>query len=468
MDREIMGIALCFGMATVILGVALVNAFRRRRPFSQIVSILLAGICFSSFFLFLPCYWQLSEGELPYRVGKSVTYTLYYGLKAITGGQQLGEMEKAIFGSSFSAAFRWLYITLNYIYFVAAPLLTSTLILSLIGDLWDQFRCRFLCPGNYHVFSELNANALQLAEKLSVSRQSISKWETGTSVPDITKIPEIAKLFGVTTDYLLKDEMEAEEMAAGCTAAEAPVRRVTMEEANEFIACQERESGKIALGVLLCILSPVCLLSFGAEAAKGVLSETAAGAAGIVILLGMIAAAVALFITSGMRSEKWDFMEKEEFETEYGVEGMARERQKAMRPGFIRNITVGVVLCILSPVPLILSGLMETETVSTHMVSFLLAMVGAAVVLFIRAGMPHEALEKLLQEGDYTAEKKRSAPLKERVAAVYWTVAAAVYLAWSFMTDGWGETWIVWPVAGVLFAAVAAIIETGGRSRTRD
>ena len=167
MDREIMGIALCFGMATVILGVALVNAFRRRRPFSQIVSILLAGICFSSFFLFLPCYWQLSEGELPYRVGKSVTYTLYYGLKAITGGQQLGEMEKAIFGSSFSAAFRWLYITLNYIYFVAAPLLTSTLILSLIGDLWDQFRCRFLCPGNYHVFSELNANALQLAEKLS-------------------------------------------------------------------------------------------------------------------------------------------------------------------------------------------------------------------------------------------------------------------------------------------------------------
>lgn len=308
----------------------------------------------------------------------------------------------------------------------------------------------------------------ELAEKLNVSRQAVSKWEGAQSVPDLARILQMAELFGVTTDYLLRDEMEAEEMTAGSTAAEAPVRRVTMEEANEFIACQERESGKIALGVLLCILSPVCLISLGAEAAKGVLSETAAGAAGIVILLGMIAAAVALFITSGMRSEKWQFLEEEEFESEYGVEGMARERQKAMRPGFVRNITVGVVLCILSPVPLILSGLLETEGVSAHMVSFLLAMVGAAVVLFIRAGMPHEALEKLLQEGDYTAEKKRSAPLKERVAAVYWTVAAAVYLAWSFMTDGWGETWIVWPVAGVLFAAVAAIIETGGRSRTRD
>ena len=307
----------------------------------------------------------------------------------------------------------------------------------------------------------------ELAEQLNVSRQAVSKWEGAQSVPDLARILQMAELFGVTTDYLLKDEMEAEEMTVGSAATEMPIRRLTMEEANEFIECQMRESGKIALGVLLCILSPVCLISLGAEAAKGVLSETTAGAAGIVILLGMIAAAVALFITSGMRSEKWQFLEKEEFESEYGVEGMARERQKAMRSGFVRNITVGVVLCILSPVPLILSGLMETEVVSAHMVSFLLAMVGAAVVLFIRAGMPHEALEKLLQEGDYTAEKKRSAPLMERVAAVYWTVAAAVYLAWSFMTDGWGETWIVWPVAGVLFAAVAAIVEASGKNRER-
>ena len=166
-----------------------------------------------------------------------------------------------------------------------------------------------------------------------------------------------------------------------------------------------------------------------------------------------------------MRSEKWDFMEKEEFETEYGVAGMARERQKAMRPGLVRNITVGVVLCILSPVPLILSGLFGADAITGHMVSLLLAMVGAAVVLFIRAGMPNEALEKLLQEGDYTVQKKRSAPLMERVAAVYWTVALAVYLAWSFMTDGWGETWVVWPVAGVLFAAVAAIVEAKAKEK---
>ena len=50
-----------------------------------------------------------------------------------------------------------------------------------------------------------------LAEKLNVSRQSVSKWESAASIPDINKILELAKLFGVTTDYLLKDSMEQTE-----------------------------------------------------------------------------------------------------------------------------------------------------------------------------------------------------------------------------------------------------------------
>ena len=47
-----------------------------------------------------------------------------------------------------------------------------------------------------------------LAEKLGVSRQSVSKWESAGSVPDLQKIIQLADLFGVSTDYLLKDEIE--------------------------------------------------------------------------------------------------------------------------------------------------------------------------------------------------------------------------------------------------------------------
>lgn len=51
----------------------------------------------------------------------------------------------------------------------------------------------------------------ELAEKLNVTRQSVSKWEGAQSVPDIDKILQLSRLFGVTTDYLLKDEQAEPE-----------------------------------------------------------------------------------------------------------------------------------------------------------------------------------------------------------------------------------------------------------------
>ena len=51
----------------------------------------------------------------------------------------------------------------------------------------------------------------ELAEKLSVSRQAVSKWESAQSIPDLQKIIRLAELFDVTTDYLLKDEIEPEQ-----------------------------------------------------------------------------------------------------------------------------------------------------------------------------------------------------------------------------------------------------------------
>ncbi len=51
----------------------------------------------------------------------------------------------------------------------------------------------------------------ELAEKLNVSRQTISKWEGALSMPDLERMLKIARLFGVTTDYLIKDEQELPE-----------------------------------------------------------------------------------------------------------------------------------------------------------------------------------------------------------------------------------------------------------------
>ncbi|MBQ4534781.1 MAG: helix-turn-helix transcriptional regulator, partial [Ruminococcus sp.] len=80
----------------------------------------------------------------------------------------------------------------------------------------------------------------ELAEKMNVSRQSVSKWEGAQSMPDLNKIVNISKIFGVTTDYLLNDEIDTPENqtieTADTSAGDVkPLRKVSMEEASEFL-----------------------------------------------------------------------------------------------------------------------------------------------------------------------------------------------------------------------------------------
>ncbi len=52
----------------------------------------------------------------------------------------------------------------------------------------------------------------ELTSQLGVTRQSVSKWEGAQSVPDLDKVVQMSRLFGVSTDYLLKDELEEEKL----------------------------------------------------------------------------------------------------------------------------------------------------------------------------------------------------------------------------------------------------------------
>jgi transcriptional regulator with XRE-family HTH domain len=69
----------------------------------------------------------------------------------------------------------------------------------------------------------------QLAERLGISRQAVSKWESGQAVPDIDKIINISDLFNVSTDYLLKDKTETiEERTMSCPKVE-PQKRLSVQ-----------------------------------------------------------------------------------------------------------------------------------------------------------------------------------------------------------------------------------------------
>ncbi len=297
----------------------------------------------------------------------------------------------------------------------------------------------------------------ELADKMQVSRQAVSKWESAQTVPDLEKILTLSGLFGVTTDYLLKDELEDEEFTD--SKDDVAVRRVTLTQANEFLAWRETASVRIAAATFLCILSvvPLLLLGVATELPGSPVSETVAGGVGLTALLVLVAVAAAIFISCGFRSGPYEFIDKEPFETEYGVVGMVRERQKAYKPVYTRCCVIGACVCILSPVPLFIGSFTEREPlmVITLVATLLLAGVGAA--FFIVSGVRWASMQKLLKEGEFTPREQRKSRVREAVGTIYWLTATAIYLGWSFLTNDWKTTWLVWPVAGVLFPVALSI-----------
>lgn len=300
----------------------------------------------------------------------------------------------------------------------------------------------------------------ELAEQMDVSRQSVSKWEGAQSVPDLKKIIRLSELFGVSTDYLLKDGTE--DVGCMVRSDDAPTpRRVYMEEANAFLSVKAATSKSIALAAFLCILSPICLLVLGAvsESPGYGLEEHAAGGIGMIILLLFVTAAVAVFISSGRKTAAYGYLEKDVFETEYGVSGMVTERKAQYSGTYTRNNIIGASLCIMALAPL-LGGAVINEgdgLLLTLMLSASFVIAGIGVVFFISSGIVWASYEKLLQEGEYSKENKENQPIIAAVSVAYWLIATATYLGYSLSTNNWGYSWVIWVAAGIVFPAIVMI-----------
>ena len=302
----------------------------------------------------------------------------------------------------------------------------------------------------------------ELAEMLEVSRQSISKWESAQATPDMNRILKMANLFNVSTDMLLRDDLELSLAAAPVAAqAEACPRAVSMEEAVAFLSYREMAANRIALGVMMCVLSPilVILLTVFQKAGRLKMPSSAAIGLGLTALLLLVGGAVVLFVSTGLKGERFEYLEKEEIDTAYGVDGMVKERREQYRSLFSTQLVVGILLCVISAVPLfvMMIGFGENNVATSIGAALLLAFVAVGCLLIIRAATVWGSFQILLQEKEYTVAHKAENRSNEALSAVYWGLAVAIYLTVSFITKAWTRTWIVWPIAGVTYGVVLAV-----------
>ena len=101
----------------------------------------------------------------------------------------------------------------------------------------------------------------ELAEKLNVSRQAVSNGRVHRRSP-ISENSSVKRVVRCIYGLFVKDEMEAEEFTD--QISDSPLPRVTLEQANAYLAQRKKASVQIALATFLCILSPIPLLILGA------------------------------------------------------------------------------------------------------------------------------------------------------------------------------------------------------------
>lgn len=305
----------------------------------------------------------------------------------------------------------------------------------------------------------------ELADKLNVTRQAVSKWESAQTSPDLQRLLEMSRLFGVSADYLLKDEMEASEEYIEENGDASEIHRVSMDEANDFLALKKESAPKIALGVSLCIISPICMFLLGICAELHIipLSEDAAGGIGMIILLAIVAAACSIFIDCGIKAKPYEFLEKDIIETAYGVTGMVKERKKQYEPTYTRCNITGTVLCLMGAMVLFCAAILDDGSTGREdlfavvFLCLLFILIAVGVNFFVTAGIIHSSFQKLLQEGDYSIKQKTRSPITASVSGTYWLIVTAIFLALGFTTNNWKTCGYIFPVAGVLFP-VALII----------
>lgn len=317
------------------------------------------------------------------------------------------------------------------------------------------------------IFNYLENMFLQLPKTPEVLR---AKQELGNMMED--KFQELIaegrkenEAVGIVISEFGNLEELAEELGISQVVNHQNVERdtsryVDREEAEAFIEMSRRTSIWVSFGVMLCILSPCALIYIGTlqDYSKNGISDGMIVLFGLIPLLLLVAIAVVMFCWNGMKMEKYEYMKKENFQMDAAFKEVLKQRQEQEKPKATLKLIIGILLCIFSVMPLLVVGAMfDDDLYAVYALIFLLVMVSVSIWFFIAGGSTVNSLKILLQEEEFSKEGKKSQKLMDVIGGIYWPIATVIYLGWSFWTMDWGFTWIVWPIAGILYGVIASI-----------
>ncbi len=272
----------------------------------------------------------------------------------------------------------------------------------------------------------------QLAEILEVSCQSVSKWESAQSYPEMDTILRICDLYQVDLDTLLRGSVE-DSMVEDTAQYDKFM--------NRFARRMAFSIGGIIAGVGLC----------GLLEAKGVDEYRSAA-----VLLLVIAVCVVVMVVSGLQND--NFCKAHPVIPDFYTQ---QERQD-FRQKFIWFIAggVGAILFDVALLLLFFSRFPEEEPFESYAISVFLLIVAGAVTALVYAGIQEEKykIDKYNRDNSPTPEAQKRLNLIGTICGVIMTLTAALYVGLGLALGLWRTAWWVFAVAGILCAVVYIVL----------
>ena len=287
----------------------------------------------------------------------------------------------------------------------------------------------------------------------------------GQVIRDFGNLEEVAPVLGIASTI----DSPTPETPSDTAAPLYPP--VTREEAQGYADAQHRVRYRISTAVMLFVLSPALLIALPVAAGSGLLAimSSAAALIGLLFLFVLVAVGVMVIIAASRETAPYEHIEEGHISVDPQIVSWADELSAEHEHGRIRALQLAIALWILAPIPLIalallLDGSPQQDFWAAMGVVLILVFVAAGLGVLLPRNWANTVAENL---GSRSRPALHGVPrsngagygeygIVSVIASFYWPLLTVAFLAWGFIGNAWGISWIIWPLGAVFFSAIAA------------
>ena len=271
----------------------------------------------------------------------------------------------------------------------------------------------------------------ELAEKLQVSRQAVSKWESGSGYPETEKIISICDIFNCSMDELIKG-------------------KISLDEKDNYDLIMSKSAKQVAIAVALILLGVSIFLTI-ASLAPDVEQYSLIGICAI--LLG-VSFAVPLFIINGSKIE--EFKKKNPILNNVYTEN----ELEVGKAKYTKFIAIGISIILIGVmIMMLLLGLKFGGEESPLPIAILMYFITIGTSIIVYASNMKEKFDIAKYNKENTIEYKEIKNKVGKICGIIMLITTIIFLIWGFTLNMWEINWMVYPIGGILCGIISIIFE---------